>query len=282
MLTSAGDLGRRSAERPTVTPMRIGDYHVHTLFSDGCDELAACVEHALELGLPELGFAEHFTPVCLADDACCSRDRVEEYVAAVRETAACYPELRLLCGIEADYLPEAAEETLALLTSFPFDYALCAVHFVDGFSFDEARHLEADGWRDVDHVWRRYYETLTEAAQTGAFDVVAHLDLPKKWGLRPSADVSALERTALQAIAAAGMAIEINTSGLERHPVTEMYPAASLLRRARAEGIALTFGSDAHRAAEVGAHFAEARAWAQSAGYESWLRLSDREPVALP
>ena len=134
----------------------------------------------------------------------------------------------------------------------------------------------------MDHVWRRYYETLTEAAQTGAFDVVAHLDLPKKWGLRPSADVSALERTALQAIAAAGMAIEINTSGLERHPVTEMYPAASLLRRARAEGIALTFGSDAHRAAEVGAHFAEARAWAQAAGYESWLRLSDREPVALP
>jgi len=258
-----------------------GDYHVHTRFSDGCDELAAYVERALQLGLPELGFAEHLTPACRADEGCCGPDRLEEYVAAVREAAARYPELHVLCGIEADYLPEAAEETPALLADYPFDYVLCSVHFVDGFSFDEARYLEADGWRDVDRVWRRYYETLTEAVQTGAFDVVAHLDLPKQWGFRPSLDMSALERSALMAIAAADMAIEINTSGLG-HPVAEMYPAASLLRRAHAAGIALTFGSDAHRAAEVGSRFAEARDWAQAAGYESWRRLSDGESVALP
>jgi histidinol-phosphatase (PHP family) len=77
------------------------------------------------------------------------------------------------------------------------------------------------------------------------------------------------------------MAIEINTSGLDRHPVVEMYPAADLLRRARAAGIALTFGSDAHHAADVGSHFSEAVQLARSAGYFSWLRLSDRKAVAL-
>lgn len=261
----------------------IPDYHVHTCFSDGHDELAACVERALELGLPELGFSDHLTPRCLGAKGYYGLDqtRLGEYVAAVRTTAARYPELRLLCGIEADYLPEAAEETLALLASYPFDYALCAVHFVDGFGFIESRYREADGWRDADRLWRRYYETLTEATQTGAFDVVAHLDLPKKWGFRPAKDISELEHDALLAISAAGMAIEINTAGLDRHPVAEMYPAPSLLRRAPAAGIALTFGSDAHRAAEVGAHFAEARDWAQAAGYETWLRLSDWESVAL-
>lgn len=261
----------------------IPDYHVHTTFSDGKDALAACVERALELGLPELGFTDHLTPRCLGAEGYYGLDqtRLEEYVAAVRATAARYPELRLLCSIEADYLPEAADETLALLASYPFDYVLCAVHFVDGFGFIEPRNLEADGWRDVDRVWRRYYKTLTEATQTGAFDVVAHLDLPKKWGFRPSKDMSALEHNALLAISAAGMAIEINTAGLDRHPAGEMYPALSLLRRARAAGIALTFGSDAHRAAEVGAHFAEAREWARAAGYETWLRLSDWESVAL-
>ena len=75
---------------------------------------------------------------------------------------------------------------------------------------------------------------------------------------RHDEDLSALEDDALAAVAAAGLAIEIDTSRLDRHPAAEMYPAPDLLVRAHADGIALTLGSDAHHAAEVGAHFAEA------------------------
>ena len=264
-------------------PFPLPDYHVHSRFSDGHDELEACVERALQLGLPELGFTDHLTPACLARDGYygIGQGGLDDYVEAVLAVAAAYPELPVLLGIEADYLPEAAGETLALLAAYPFDYVLCSVHFVDGFGFIEPRNLKSEGWRDVDRVWRRYYETLTEAAQTSAFDVVAHLDLPKKWGFRPSTDMRELEQAALRAIAAAGMAIEINTSGLDRHRVAEMYPAQSLLRRAHAAGIALTFGSDAHRVSEVGSRFAQALDWARAAGYESTLRLSDGEAVAL-
>ncbi len=266
-----------------MTPLPLPDYHVHSRFSDGDDELRACVERALQLGLPEIGFSDHLTPARYADDGCGPDPRrLDDYVAAARAAAAAHPQLRVLAGIEADYLPEAADETLSLLAAYRFDYVLCSVHYVDGFCFDEPDDLKAEGWRHVDRVWRRYYETLIEATRTGAFDVVAHLDLPKKWGFRPSADMSELENDALAAIAAAGMAIEINTSGLDRYPVAEMFPSASLLRRARAAGIGLTFGSDAHCAAEVGSHFAQALQWARAAGYESFLRLSDRVPVALP
>ena len=259
------------------------DYHVHTRFSDGDDELDACVERALRLGLPEIGITDHLTPARFADEGCCRPDResLDDYVEAVRAIAAAHSQLRVLAGIEADYLAEAAEETLALLGSVSFDYVLCSIHYVDGFSFDESSSLGGEGWRDVDRVWRRYYETLIEATQTGAFNVVAHLDLPKKWGFRPAADLSELENDVLAAIAAAGMAIEINTSGLDRYPVAEMFPSASLLRRARALGISLTFGSDAHCAAEVGSHFAEALDLARAVGYESFLRLSDGNSVAL-
>ncbi len=262
----------------------IPDYHVHSRFSDGHDGLDACVERALQLGLPELGFADHLTPACLAKDGYYGIDqgRLDDYVEAVLAVAVAYPDLRVLLGIEADYLPEAADETRAMLAHYPFDYVLCSVHFVDGFGFIEPRNRDAAGWRDVDRVWRRYYETLIEAVQIGAFDVVAHLDLPKKWGFRPLGDMSALEDEALLAVSAAGMAIEINTSGLDRHPVAEMFPTPSLLERARAMGIAVTFGSDAHRATEVGSHLVEAVALARAAGYESLLRLSDGESVALP
>jgi histidinol-phosphatase (PHP family) len=264
-----------------VARMRLADYHVHSRFSDGKDELCACVERALQLGLPELGFSDHLTPAFFAEGGYgIDRRRLDDYVAAVTTVAQAYPEVRVLLGGEADYLPEAAAEILAMLADYPFDYVLCSVHFVDGFGFIEQRSATAAGWRDVDRIWRGYWETLVEAVQTGAFDVVAHLDLPKKWGYRPATDMSALEDAALAAVAMAGMAIEINTSGL-RHPVAEPYPGPSLLRRARLAGVPLTFGSDAHRAAQVGSQFEAALDQALAAGYESTLRLSDGAAVPL-
>ena len=261
----------------------VPDYHVHSRFSDGRDDLEACVRRALELGLPELGFADHLAPACLGEDEYFGRTAgwLDEYVEAVRRVAANHSELPVLLGVEAEFLPAAADETLATLAAYPFDYVLCSVHFVDGFAFDEPESREAEGWRDVDRVYRIYYETLAAAARTGAFDVVAHFDLPKLWGQRPTADLSDLEEEVLREVAAAGMALEINTSGLDRHPVAEAYPSPDILRRAHEAGVPITFGSDAHRACEVGSSFSQALTLARQAGYDSSLRLSDRWRVSL-
>ena len=53
-------------------------------------------------------------------------------------------------------------------------------------------------------------------AESGVFDFAAHLDLPKKFGFKPAANLSAESSAALDAIAAAGMAIEINR--VSTHP----------------------------------------------------------------
>ena len=118
-------------------------------------------------------------------------------------------------------------------------------------------------------------------AATGVIDVVGHLDLPKIFGRRPGTAVAPAEEAALDAIAAAGVLVEINTSGM-RYPVGEPFPSRDLLARARARGIGITFGSDAHRVEDVAAGFAAALALARSAGYEAGVRLSDRAEVPLP
>ena len=42
---------------------------------------------------------------------------------------------------------------------------------------------------EPDEVWRRYFETLGEAARSGLFDILAHPDLVKVWGAgRPLPD----------------------------------------------------------------------------------------------
>ena len=86
-------------------------------------------------------------------------------------------------------------------------------------------------WPDGDELYMRYYGAVAEMAATGVIDVVGHLDLPKKFGRRPGPAVRPAEDAALDAIAAAGVLVEVNTSGL-RYPVGELFPSADLLARA--------------------------------------------------
>ena len=66
---SAAGGGETPSARTAVPP---GDYHVHTTFSDGTGSVAECVARAVDLGLPEIGVADHLAPVQL--DAVGDRD----------------------------------------------------------------------------------------------------------------------------------------------------------------------------------------------------------------
>ena len=155
-----------------------GDYHVHTRFSDGEGEPAQCVERALALGLPEIGITDHLTPSCLGaeGDWSIGHERLGEYVDAVRDAAARYPEITVLLGVEADYVPGAEDELAELLGAHPFDYVVGGLHFVDGFPFDEPAMREDASWGDAGSLYRRYYALESRAAASGLFDVVAHLE----------------------------------------------------------------------------------------------------------
>ena len=267
-------------------PATIGDYHVHTQLCGHAEgELAAYVERAIALGMTEMGIADHLPMfVHWEPSLTMAMEQLDGYVTAVRSLSARYPEIRILLGVEADYFAETEERVADLLGEHDFDYVIGSVHFLgDGFGFDQSRNKQEIEVRGVDAIYRESYRLVARAAGTGLFDVVGHLDLPKKFGHRPT-DAAAIDvcaRDALAAIAAAGTAVEINTAGW-RKPVGEAYPAAALLASAAALGIPLTFGSDAHTPGDVGADFHRAVELAGAAGYAATLRLSDRGSVALP
>jgi len=274
--------GRRQRAAQVAVPPP-GDYHVHTRFSDGEGEPAQCVERALALGLPEIGFADHLAPRCADpnDEYGIGVAQIEAYVSAVREAATRYPEIAVLLGAEADYVPEAEDELAEVLAAYPFDFVIGAVHFVDGFAFDDPPNRDDPRWTDGAALYERYYELLGRAASTGLFDILAHIDYITLWGHAVRADVAAAEGAALRAIAAAGAAVEVNTTGT-LDPAGRMYPAPGLLDRARRLGIPLVFGSDAHTVDQVGWSFDEGVALAKRAGYSSCLRLSSRTAEPLP
>jgi histidinol-phosphatase (PHP family) len=131
----------------------------------------------------------------------------------------------------------------------------------------------------VDEAWRRYFDVLAAAARSGLFDSLSHPDLVKIFGERaPSFDYGSVA----DAIADAGVAVEVSTAGL-RKPVRELYPHPDLLAACRERGVPVTLGSDAHSPEFVGRDFDRARELLRSAGYESLTvferRRARQEPL---
>ena len=152
---------------------------------------------------------------------------------------------------------------------------LGSVRFLDAWGMDDSRYLATyDDW-DIDELYERYFDLVCRGAETGHFDTIAHLDLVKKFGHRPNRDPGELYERVARRLAAAGVAVEVNTAGL-RKPVGELYPHPDLLTACRRAGVPATLGSDAHRPEEVAADYPLAVGHLRAAGYERVLTFQDR------
>ncbi len=166
-------------------------------------------------------------------------------------------------GLECDWLP-GMESWLATQThSAGFDYILGSVH-------PHLRQYRALFWRgDIVEFHRIYFEQLALAAETGLFDCLSHPDVvknvdPAQWN--PDHVMPDIQR-ALDRIAAAGVAMELNTSG-ELKELPEMNPGPRILAEMRQRSIPVVIGSDAHWPQRVGDGFEWAMDLLEATGYD--------------
>lgn len=257
------------------------DYHIHTArCGHASGEMSQYVQRAEEIGLGEIGFADHL-PLLHAVDPhlTMSRSELPLYLEEVR-LAAAGAAIPVRLGIEADYVPESVDELATTLGANSFDYVLGSVHFVDGWAFDDPRHIAGYEDRDHEQLYEQYFRTAIEAVQTGLFDVLAHPDLIKKFGILPAIDLSAYYAQLADAVARQGMAVEVSTAGL-RKPIGEIYPTEEFLRACLERGIPVTLGSDAHAPEEVGYRFDDAVDLLRRVGYTEVSVLQGRKRSAV-
>ena len=245
--------------------MTLTDYHVH-LRPDDVDAPAERYYSAAnagryrtvaeDRGIGELGVSEHVYRFAAALDVWrhpfwrgYARDDIDAYCSFVREET----DLRL--GIEADFVAGAEDRMASLLEARDWDYVVGSVHFVRDGAVDTSGDWDVwEGGRGPEAVWRRYFETLGEAAGSGLFDVLAHPDLVKVWGAerpRPEGDLRRFYELAMEGIAESRIAIEVSTAGL-RKPAGEIYPAPELLRWCVEAGCPVALSSDAHAPDQLG------------------------------
>lgn len=264
---------RSSRAHPPGQLVGFPDYHTHTSRCGHAEGTAAeYVEAARRRGLPGIGIADHLPLVHLRDPVLTmAADQLEGYVEEVLELKERYPGYVLL-GIEADYRPDTVEEVQVMLGEYPFDYVIGSVHYLEDWGFDDPRQEEGFRERDVDDIYRRYFEVLGEAAETGLFDILGHLDLVKKFGHRARATLLGETRSLADRLRASGIVVEINTAGLRKAP-QEVYPAPGILSVLAESRVPITFGSDAHTPEDVGRDFRAAVTAAREAGYREYVSL---------
>ena len=259
------------------------DCHIHTPLCRHAEGAPAeYVEAARRRGLPAVCFADH----CPVPDGYDPNYRMgmedfPAYCASVRALQRSDGPAVLL-GIEADYYPGCEAYLRGWLGRQEFDLVIGSIHYIAEWGFDNPAEIR--GWEsaDVPTIWGRYFRLLTDMVRTGLYDIVGHADIPKKFGHRLAPDVLVeLADPVLSAVADAGMAVELNTSGL-RKPIGEIYPSLPVLSGARRRGIPICFGSDAHQPSEVGACFDAAVALARQAGYTSYVTYRRRRATSCP
>jgi histidinol-phosphatase (PHP family) len=291
----------------------MGDYHLHLHDHGPAAQLdpapgtyptgyiEAYVEAAAARGVDELGFTEHlYRCVDAADvlgpfwerepigwlarqtEAFVMEDRtlnLERYVEAI--TSAQDRGLPVLLGLEVDFFPETIDAVMEFLAPYPWDVLIGSVHWIGGWAVDHEGAVAEFEARGVDRAYEEYFALEAQLAASGTVDVLAHVDVVKKHGHRPSRERTDLYQEVAEAAAGSDTAVEVSSAGL-RKPVGELYPAPRLLRTMYEAGVPITLASDGHRPAEAAWGHEEVVAAAQAAGYLERLEFRRRDARLVP
>ncbi len=197
-------------------------------------------------------------------------DRYQQMVAAARSSYE--GRVDVLLGLESDYYPGVEPWLEDLHTRAPFHYILGSVHphieeYIQAYFKGDPREFQLV-----------YFGHLADAAETGLFDCISHPDLvkncyPQCWN--PDQILDHICR-ALDRIAKTGIAMELNTSGLNK-VIPEMNPGPLMLRQMRQRDIPVVIGSDSHVPERVGADFRLALDQLRQAGYSEVSYFIERK-----
>jgi len=256
------------------------DYHVHPGYSlDANGTVDQYCARALELGIREICFTTHYDsdphrkeidPFVQVDGEIVplSEQSVGRYIDDVRSAGERYRPsgLKVRVGLEVDYAPHIEEKLRHELARFDLDYRLGAVHCLDHIAISASDEAEQYFRRkSVGEMLSEYYRVLSLAVQSGLFEVMAHLDIYKKYGLgfygkEALTGHRGLVEPVLELMAEKDIGIEINT-GVLRKGHQEFCPGSEIVKLALEKGVGIVaYGSDAHKVGQLGEGIREAYA----------------------
>ena len=264
---------------PTKSGALFYDSHMHTpLCKHAWGEPEEYAQQAVKAGLKGIIFTCHCPmPNGFWPTVRMAESEFDTYVALVQRAADAFKgKLDIRLGIESEYYPGCEEYIAALHQRADFHYVLGAVHW------QAKEYLNKFETGTIENFRRTYFEHLAKSAESGLYDCLAHPDLVKNY--HPDSWCFAIVKNTVSAtldrIAATGVAMELNTSGLNKS-YSEMNPGLEMLRMMADRKIPVVLGSDSHKAVRVGEHFVTALNHLTEAGYDNVSHFLNRQRIDL-
>ena len=253
--------------------------HTHTVGFDGRNAVMEMVNRARELGLKTIGISNHFIvhPHIKKSRAynyairggysnmysTSFQEVIQRFLnnySVIECARSVKPDINVLFGMEVDFFDDSRwqnnfQKTMKILRP---DYIIGAKHFVEhGGKILNVHDLKTADAETQEILLKKYWQGVARAAESGLFDWMAHLDLPKKVGLGREEKWAEYESRAVENVAASKTAVEINTS-FYRPDYYEPYPSNRILKMVAKNNVPVLISDDAHRVADIARHFDEA------------------------
>ena len=255
---------------------KLSSVHVHSKLCDGKNTLDELAVTAWKAGLKTLGFSGHSHTPCDIE-YCMTRSRTALYRAQVAKLKERYAgKMDILCGLEWDL--NSDDDPAA------YDYTIGSAHYVRGpktgryyeIDFRPAdlaaciqEDFDGDGLAVVEAYFRNVEQVVAHKPTIlGHFDLIKKINGGNKFFDEDAPRYQAAAGAALEAAAAAGVVMEVNTSGVYRGYRKDFFPGEALLRRWRELGGEVVITADAHEAKALTFGYEEAAAQLKDLGYD--------------
>jgi len=273
------------------------DYHIHPNYSiDAKGSIEEFCQSSLKRGLKEIAFTTHFDTDTIAEDCyiavqgqrmdSLAGEWLEDYEASIRAAEDKYKEmgLKVLLGVEVDYIPDVESILPEQFYSADFDIVLGSAHLIDHIAISAGnRAPEVFRRYTMEELGERYYTLLLNAIESELFDIIAHLDLYRRFGQVFYGDeIREIWKPYLHDLVSSmkkyNVGFEINTSPLRKGQIQPM-PDENIIKALKEAGVmTVTIGSDAHAPSDVGAGVEEAIQILRRIGFSHITTFNHRIP----
>ncbi len=251
------------------------NYHTHTTYCDGKEEMILFVQKGIDLNFDHLGFSSH-APLKKENNFSIKEERISEYIEEIGSIQKQFSQIKLWKGLECDFIPNETKSFQFFKDKYHLDFIIGGVHlvstgedqplwFIDG----SKQQIYDDGLKnyfhnDIRKAVTAFWEQTFEMIETQKFDIIAHLDKIKmhnqdRFFTEKEPWYLDLVEKAIQLIYNKNIIVEINSRGLYKQRCKDFYPSDFVLQLISKKGIPMVISSDAHKSEELDLFYLQAK-----------------------
>lgn len=259
---------------------------------DGHTSPQEMVKRAEELGWTHMGISNHMVwhpnmpsqHKMLFRDINQAIDIYKRNIDLIRELDS-QSKIKIYAGFEVDFFPSKQwrDGFEKICKSLDYDYLIGATHFIRNDDESMLCNIyymnqlpSATSSTQMQNYMKNYWLTNIEAAKSGYFDFIAHLDYCSIFNLCTTPEWDDYKWQLIETLSEKHQPCEINTSGYRR--INRPHPAPWMIKELCKRNVPVVISDDAHEPSHLGYAFQEAENLLSELNYSNrWDIKKDAE-----